>query len=72
MRLTAPQALALHVYEMSIERDAESLDYATISELHHPEYLTEDDLRRLFEVDADSAASEQHVDAIVDAFRARG
>lgn len=40
----AAPALAVHVYRLSVSREARSLDYATVLEVHHPDYL---DLARL-------------------------
>lgn len=55
MRLTGAHDLALHVYQLVIARDDIELEYATIIEAHHPEYLVEADLLETFEYD-DSAA----------------
>lgn len=55
MRLTGAHDLALHVYRLVLARDGAALDYATILEAHHPEYLSEPDLRDLFDYDADNA-----------------
>lgn len=55
MRLTGAHDLALHVYQLVIARDDVELEYATIMEAHHPEYLVEADLLETFEYD-DSAA----------------
>ena len=55
MRLTGAHDLALHVYQLVIARDDIELEYATILEAHHPEYLVEADLLETFEYD-DSAA----------------
>jgi hypothetical protein len=55
MRLTGAHDLALHVYQLVIARDDTELEYATIMEAHHPEYLVEADLLETFEYD-DSAA----------------
>jgi len=48
MRLQAPQTLALHVYQMHIGRAHPDVEYATIGELHHPDYFTLDALRKTF------------------------
>jgi len=55
MRLTGAHDLALHVYRLVLVRDGIAFDYANILEIHHPEYLAEQDLRGLFEVEADNA-----------------
>lgn len=51
MRLTGAHDLALHVYQLVIARDDIELQYATIVEAHHPEYLVEDDLLETFDYD---------------------
>lgn len=51
MRLTGAHDLALHVYQLVLVREDVALEYATIMEVHHPEYLTTSDLRDMFEYD---------------------
>lgn len=51
MRLTGAHDLALHVYQLVIARDDVEMEYATILEAHHPEYLVENDLLGTFEYD---------------------
>jgi hypothetical protein len=55
MRLTGAHDLALHVYRLVLVREGVAFDYATILEVHHPEYLSEQDLRELFEYEANNA-----------------
>jgi hypothetical protein len=52
MRLTGSHDLALHVYQLLLARDSMETQYATILEAHHPEYLSEEDLHRMFDYDA--------------------
>lgn len=41
--------LATHLFELRVARDDQpAIVYATIAEVHHPDYLALDDLRRLF------------------------
>lgn len=51
MRLAGPRDLALHVYRLGLAREDVLLEYATILEVHHPDYLTAGELRELFEHD---------------------
>ena len=51
MRLTGAHDLALHVYQLVLVRDDIELEYATIMEAHHPEYLSEQDLKEIFDYD---------------------
>ena len=57
MRLTGAHDLALHVYQLVIVRDDIELEYATIMEAHHPEYLVERELLETFDYDANAALS---------------
>ncbi len=43
-----PTDLAMHVYRFDVSRDGETIEYATIVELHHPEYLTSAQLIEVF------------------------
>ena len=47
MRLEAPQQVALHSYVFEIRKDGLVFDYATITERHHPKYLTAADLQAI-------------------------
>jgi len=49
MRLTGAHDIALHVYQLVIAREETELEYATILEAHHPEYLSAGDLQVIFE-----------------------
>jgi hypothetical protein len=44
MRLSLPQNLATHVYLFVVRKDKRSYSYATIVELHHPDYLSAENL----------------------------
>ena len=52
MRLKDPSEVAMHVYQLLLRKDDEAIDYATISEFHHPDYLNLADLRTLYQVEA--------------------
>jgi len=49
MHLSGSQDIALHVYQLMLARDDIELEYATILEAHHPDYLSEDNLRDTFD-----------------------
>ena len=51
MRLEYPSKIAVHVYRLLLQKDGDAIDYATISEFHHPDYLDLEDLRELYPVD---------------------
>ena len=49
MRLTGPASLAMHAYRLRAQRtDDSSVPYATIIEVHHPDYLSRADLGSIF------------------------
>jgi hypothetical protein len=51
MRLNHEVDLAVHAYRMTLEKSDISIEYATIVEIHHPDYMTEAALLELFAVD---------------------
>lgn len=46
--------VAMQIYDFDVERDGTVHRYATIAELHHPDYLTPVDLDRLFPPNTDT------------------
>ena len=48
MQIDLPQYLAAHVYLFVIRKGKNSYRYATITELHHPDYLSGADLKRIY------------------------
>jgi len=48
MHLQFTTDLAVHAYQLHIEKGSTSLHYATIVEAHHPEYLGESELLELY------------------------
>jgi hypothetical protein len=66
MQLDSVTELAVHAYELHIEKAPASIHYATIIEVHHPEYLEAGDLRELYPVTIDAGADAQnHVRELV-------
>ena len=66
MRIDLPKFLAMHVYEFVIRKEGRSFDYATIVELHHPDYLTAPDLMAIYgEIIFDDSAR-SNIDDYVD------
>jgi len=47
MQLPGPALLAADLYELSAQRDKLALTYAVIAEVHHPDYMTLPQLRKL-------------------------
>lgn len=48
MQTDLPESLATHVYVFVINKNERSYNYATIVELHHPDYLSVEDLHRIY------------------------
>jgi len=48
MHIELPAALATHHYLLTISREERSYNYATVTEIHHPEYLTAARLREIY------------------------
>lgn len=48
MRLSEDEPLAMHMYVLRATQGAVAFDYALIAEVHHPEYLSIRDLRRIY------------------------
>ena len=48
MRIALPASLAVHQYLFVITREERSWTYATITEVHHPQYLDADALREIY------------------------
>ena len=62
MRLDRKAAVAMHVYRLLIEKQQRAIDYATLIELHHPDYLSRDDLLDLYPVDERTTLPRQQVE----------
>lgn len=48
MQIDLPKFVAAHVYQFGIRKDGRSYDYATIVELHHPDYFSAADLETVY------------------------
>ena len=66
MRISLREQLAMHAYRLVLERDALIVHYATIIEVHHPDYLGPDELEELYEVAAVDSVDARAIDAFVD------
>lgn len=61
MRLDGSPDLAMHVYRLHVKKDSQSIDYATIIEIYHPAYMTQDRLQTIFSADHDPAVDDRTV-----------
>ena len=66
MRLESGSQVAMHVYRLLLEKDSETLEYATILELHHPDYLTPTELQDLYSIDRNSDFDPSKIDEFVE------
>lgn len=66
MRIRVPTTVAAHAYRFDVVRHGERFTYATIIELHHPDYLDSDELQRLYR---ERAINDAAADAISRAVR---
>lgn len=48
MRVPVGTPLAVHVYALDVARAGRTYEYATLVEIHHPEYLTSEDLLEIY------------------------
>lgn len=63
MALDDAPPLAMHVYRLLLKKDGQIIDYATIIEVHHPEYLDRDALQELFVVEEPAGLGEADIKA---------
>jgi len=64
MHLDRGADVAMHVYRLLLERRQQGIDYATLIELHHPDYLSRADLMNLYSVDARVSLRPQQVEEL--------
>ncbi len=48
MGIALPAEIAMHVYRFQLQRGDESINYAIIAEIHHPDYLSVERLQVLY------------------------
>lgn len=61
MRLDGSPDLAMHVYRLHVKKNTEAIDYATIIEVYHPAYMTQERLQTLYRADAETPAGEDAI-----------
>lgn len=57
LRIDLPAVVAVHAYRFVVRRDGREFDYATIVEMHHPDYLQREDLQKLYRLPPASCRS---------------
>ena len=60
MHIEGPTDLSLHAYQLVLEKDSQTIDYATIVEAHHPHYMSLPELEELYadSIDVDLSDAE--------------
>ena len=61
MRIDEVRSIALHVYRLYLRKGEQVIEYATILESHHPDYLSRAELEKLYVVDAPTRLSEHEL-----------
>ena len=62
MHLQNGADVAMHVYHLMLKKHDRAIDYATLIELHHPDYLNHADLLNLYTVDAQASLEPRQVE----------
>jgi hypothetical protein len=65
MRIALGERLAMHAYRLVLERGAQAIHYATIIEVHHPDYLGIAELHELYPLPEPSLADGATVNGFV-------
>ena len=68
MQLSTTDSIAIHVYELQVERQSCHIRYATIVELHHPDHLQEEDLRALSPTPAQKPGNRRQLGGFLERF----
>ena len=61
MRLDTTRSVALHVYRLYLKKELQVIEYATVIESHHPDYLSRAQLDKLYVVDAPTRLGESEL-----------
>jgi hypothetical protein len=64
MALHGRDSLAMHAYRLLLKKDRQTIDYATIVEVHHPDYLGREDVSELYLVDAPARLTETELQEV--------
>lgn len=64
MAISGIQHLAMHVYRLYLKKESQIIEYSTIIEIHHPDYLHRDELAPLYLVDEPEALPPSELKAL--------
>jgi hypothetical protein len=62
MLLDRPIEVGVHAYQLVLEKDSQTIDYATIIETHHPDYLSPAELGEMYSGSIDVELSDEELD----------
>ncbi len=65
MRVSLPQNLAVDVYYFTVNKGKRIYDYATITEIHHPDYLSAADLKDIYGAVSTGASSRESIEDFI-------
>jgi hypothetical protein len=71
MHLELPETAAIHIYRFTISKDERTFDYATIAEVHHPDYLTATELRSIYGKQYSGAENRAEVRQVLDLVKSK-
>jgi hypothetical protein len=71
MRIQLPTTVAVHVYVMVVSKNGVSFDYAMITEVHHPDYLTSSQLQSIYGKDYSGAKNRRSILQVIALVRSK-
>ncbi len=71
MHLVPPEFAAVHIYLFTISKDERTFEYATIAEVHHPDYLTATELRSIYGKQYSGAENRAEVRQVLDLVKSK-
>ncbi len=71
MHLVPPEITAVHIYRFTISKNERTFDYATIAEVHHPDYLTATELRSIYGKQYSGAENRAEVRQVLDLVKSK-
>ncbi len=64
MRIAPGAVLAVNVYALDVAKDGRTFEYAVLAEIHHPDYLTRDEVVEIYGPADDSSRAELAADVL--------
>lgn len=57
--------LAMHIYRLLVSKDDERFEYAVIAEVHHPDYLQEQEVLQIYGANFDHPGRQKEIDELI-------